>query len=86
MSTFSLTVKYLSGTTEMFSFPADQVGEGRTPEDFPALFIKDKAVYIELDDRMLVIPTEGVQSFEIMPAPKWRASHTLRDGKRVLGI
>lgn len=75
----TVTVRHLDGKEKMFEF---QHGEGM-PDNYVAEIIKDGMLMVELDDRLVMIPLEGVEYLEFSPKPLIMPGHILKGGVRI---
>ncbi|MFC1824344.1 hypothetical protein ACFL9T_16670 [Thermodesulfobacteriota bacterium] len=75
-----LTIHYVNGTTQKFEFPIqpDETlsGAARVKE-----LLAGNQLIIELEDRVLIIPFQSIQSIEVSPPPEKMPATALRNAR-----
>ncbi|NOY69949.1 MAG: hypothetical protein GXP53_10780 [Deltaproteobacteria bacterium] len=75
--TYTLTVKFIDGNSETFEF--EESGQKLSLEKMMSLPV----LTLELDQRLLVIPTAHIKSIEVSPVPVNLPGDLIRKARRV---
>ncbi|NET40699.1 hypothetical protein [Okeania sp. SIO2B3] len=78
---FTLTVKYTNGIEQSFEFFPELEKNMPNLASYLQKVMSSRELIIELEDRLLVIPIQNIQTIEISPPPPKLPEITLRNGR-----
>jgi protein involved in temperature-dependent protein secretion len=76
---FILTVRYVSGVEQKFEFTAEEQSNLARMATYLQKLLNSRELIIQLEDRLLIIPFQNIQSLEISPPPPKLPDVTFRN-------
>lgn len=74
---FNVTVKYTDGTSEIFEFSSAEQKLNLEK------MLSSPVLTLDLNETLLVVPTQHIKSLEVSPVPKELPGDIIRNAKRI---
>ncbi|MGB3513288.1 MAG: hypothetical protein WBA93_29555 [Microcoleaceae cyanobacterium] len=80
---FTLTVRYISGVEQKFEFTPEVQSNLTKLASYLQKLLNSRELMIELEDRLLIIPFQNIESLEISPPPPKMPDVTFRNARLI---